>query len=185
MRKFTVDEYHRMIDTGILDERDHVELLDGYVVLKMPRNPPHCGTIDLIEDWLTRALPAGWRTRTQRAVTFSGGQPEPDFAVVRGDRRTYLSRRPGPADVGLIIEVADSSLDRDRNEKSRIYAAAGIPAYWIVNLIDRRVEVRTAPGTTSGQPAYATQQDYAPGDCVPLVLDGVTAATVDAAELLP
>jgi Uma2 family endonuclease len=185
LRRLSVDEYHRMIRHGILNDEDKVELLDGYLVLKMPRNPPHCGTIQKILKRMGRLLPAGWDVRGQSAVTFSESEPEPDVAVVRGDECTYMTQHPGPADVGLIIEVAESSLDRDRNEKSCLYARAGIPIYWIVNLIDKRVEVRTSPGTVSGQPGYVQQQDFAPGDVVPLVLDGVTVASVDAAELLP
>lgn len=185
LRRFSVAEYHWMIDSGILTDEDKVELLDGYVVLKMPRNPPHCGTIQKILKRLGRLLPPGWDLRGQSAVTFSQSEPEPDVAVVRGDECTYVARHPGPVDVGLIIEVAESSLDRDRNEKARIYAQAGIPIYWIVNLVDQRIEVRSAPGTVAGQPAYTQQQDFAPGDLMPLVLGGVTVATIDARELLP
>lgn len=181
LRRFSVDEYHRMTQIGVLTDEDKVELLDGYVVLKMPRNPPHDGTIQKILKRLGRLLPPGWDARGQSAVTFTLSEPEPDVAVVRGDECTYLTRHPGPAEVGLIIEVAETSLDRDRNEKARIYAQAGIAVYYIVN----RIEVRTAPGNVSGQPAYAQQQDFAPGDQVPLVLDGVTVATIDARELLP
>src|SRR6266498_4470063 len=154
LRRFSVDEYHRMIEIGILDETDRVELLDGYVVLKMPRNPPHDGTIDLVHEALASRLPGGWYARIQEAITLSESEPEPDLAVVRGTRRSYLTQHPGPADVGLLVEVADSSLDRDRNDKGPIYAQAGIPCYWIVNLVDRRIEVFTAPSGPTAGPGY-------------------------------
>src|SRR4051812_19837687 len=84
--RFTVDEYHLMIESGILDETDRVELLEGYVVLKMPRNPPHDGTIDLIQGVLPSVLPGGWFARAQQAITLDNSEPEPDFAIVRGTR---------------------------------------------------------------------------------------------------
>src|SRR5690348_4645166 len=90
-RRFSVDEYHRMIETGILNELDQVELLEGVVVVKMPRNPIHDATIELIEEALSRLLPAGWRVRVQSAVTFRDSEPEPDLAVVRGSPRNRVT----------------------------------------------------------------------------------------------
>lgn len=174
-----------MIEVGILTPEDKVELLENYVVLKMPRNPPHDGTIQLIGKRLSRLLPAGWELRSQLTVVLPDSQPEPDFAVARGDERTYLARHLGPADVGLIIEVANSSLLRDQRDKTRIYARAGIPVYWIVNLVDRRVEAYARPTGPVAVPAYQSVQAYQPGDAVPLTLDGVTVADIPAADLLP
>lgn len=119
---FSVARYQRMIAEGILTNEDKVELLENYVVRKMPRNPRHDGTIDFITDTLRSKLPSGWRVRVQLTVALADSQPEPDFAVVRGDARTYLTRHPAGADVGLVIEVADSSLLRDQRDKTRIYA---------------------------------------------------------------
>src|SRR5437763_640993 len=133
-RRFTVDEYHRLIEIGILTEDDNLELLDGYLVLKMSKNPPHEGSIDLASDLLNAHKPTGWIVRVQEAVTLSESEPEPDLVLARGNRRSYLKRHPGPADVGLVIEVADSSLASDRADKGPIYARAGLPTYWIVNL---------------------------------------------------
>ena len=87
LRRFSVDEYHRMIETGILDETDRVELLAGYVVLKMPRNPPHDGTIQLVSETLGTIVPKGWRLRVQLTVVLPDSQPEPDAAVIRGRDR--------------------------------------------------------------------------------------------------
>src|SRR3954447_10859797 len=106
MAKFSVARYQQMIETGILTTADKVELLENYVVLKMPRNPLHDGTIQLVDEALSPVLPPQWRLRVQCAVVLADSQPEPDFAVVRGNARTYLARHPGPADVGLLIEVA-------------------------------------------------------------------------------
>ncbi len=183
--KFSVGRYQRMIEEGILTPDDKVELLENYLVLKMPKNPPHDGTIDLVKAALPPCIPAGWLLRIQQTIALPDSQPEPDFAVVRGNPRTYLTRHPGPADVGLVIEVADSSLLRDQRDKMRIYARGAIPCYWIVNLVDRRIEVYSQPTGPAPVPAYGSFQTYQPGDAVPLVLDGVAVGTVPAAELLP
>src|SRR5260370_19563791 len=143
--RFSQARYQKMIEVGILPPEDKVELLENYVVLKMPRNPPHDGTVQLGTEALLPLVPPGWRLRVQLTVVFTDSQPEPDFAVVRGDARTYMARHPGPADVGLLIELADSSLLRDQRDKTRIYARGGIPGYWIINLVDRPVEVYTQP----------------------------------------
>jgi Uma2 family endonuclease len=183
--RFSVARYQKMIEAGILTPEDKVELLENYVVLKMPRNPPHDGTNQLIGESLAPAIPPGWRLRAQLTVVLADSQPEPDFAIVRGNARTYLTRHPGPADVGLVIEVADTSLLRDQRDKTRIYARAGIACYWIVNLPDRRVEFYSQPSGPVAVPAYGSFQVYQPGDAVPLVLDGLAVASVAADELLP
>jgi Uma2 family endonuclease len=183
--QFSVARYQRMIENGDLTAEDKVELLENWVVLKMPRNPRHDGTIQVVEATLYPVIPTGWRLRTQLTIVLSDSQPEPDFAVVRGNVRTYLARHPTAADTGLIIEVADSSLLRDQRDKTRIYARAGIPAYWIINLVDRRIEVYLQPSGPTAVPAYGAFQTFQPGDSVPLVLDGAAVGSVPAADLLP
>jgi hypothetical protein len=183
--KFSVARYQQMIESGVLTSEDKVELLENYVVLKMPRNPVHDGTIDLIDETLTGFVPKGWRLRCQLTVVLSDSQPEPDFTIARGDGRTYISRHPTPGDVGILIEVANTSLLRDQRDKARIYARGNIVCYWIINLDDRRVEVHTQPSGPCDSPAYASVVNYAPGDSVPLVLGGATVATIPVAELLP
>jgi Uma2 family endonuclease len=185
MAKFSVERYQRMIEAGILDDEDKVELLEGYVVLKMPRNPRHDNAIDRIVDVLYPLRPTGWRIRVQCAIRLSDSQPEPDIAMVRGDLTRFETAHPTAADVGLLIESADTSLQRDIADKARIYARAGIPAYWVLNLVDRRVEVFTRPSGPTAAPVYADHQVFHPGDTVPLVLDGVTVAAIPVAELLP
>jgi Uma2 family endonuclease len=185
LRRFSVAEYHRMIQAGILDEDDPVELLEGYVVLKMPRNPTHDGTIDLIHEVLTPSLPPGWFLRIQSAITLADSEPEPDLAVVSGNKRSYLARHPGPGDVGLVVEVADTSLVRDRDDKGRVYARADIPVYWLVNLVDRRLEVFTVPSGPTPTPGYGQRQDFQPGDDVAFTVGSGPAVTVPVADLLP
>ena len=183
--QFSVEEYHRLIDLGILQEGEPVELLDGWLVKKMTRNPPHDLALSLAEYEIDRRLPPPWFRRGQSAVTTSGSEPEPDLAVVRGPRRLYANRHPGPADTALAAEVAESSLSHDRNFKGPLYARANIPVYWIINIVDVRVEVYTDPTGPDPNPRYRQRQDYGPGEEVPLVLDGVEVGRIPVRELLP
>jgi Uma2 family endonuclease len=184
-RRFTVDEYHKMIEIGVLTEDDRVELLEGYLVEKMPHDPIHDGTLQKVNKRLLRAIPTGWDVRVQMAVTLGGSEPEPDIALVRDDPGGYMTRHPGPADFGVVIEVSNTSLDTDRNDKSRIYARVGLPVYWIVNVVDRQVEVYEQPSGPIPDPSYAARRTYKPGDSVPLVLDGNTVGLIPVADLLP
>jgi Uma2 family endonuclease len=183
--RFSVARYQRMIETGILTSEDKVELLENYVVLKMPHNPPHDGTILRINKRFGRRLPTGWDLRVQSTIVLVDSQPEPDFAVVREDPADYTTRHPRSADISIVIEVADASLLRDQRDKTRIYARGGIVCYWIVNLVDRRIEVFTQPSGPAAVPAYGSFQMFQPGDDVPLVLDGNTVGTIPVSELLP
>jgi hypothetical protein len=185
MARFSVARYQRMVETGILTPQDKVELLENYAVLKTPRNPRHDSTLQRMLRPLLAALPAGWSLRTQAAVVLADSQPEPDFALVRGRAADYETRHPGAADTGLVIEVANSSLLRDQRDKTRVYARGGIAWYWIVNLVDVRLEVYGQPSGPIAVPAYGSFQIYQLGDSLPLVLDGNTVGAVPAAELLP
>jgi Uma2 family endonuclease len=121
---------------------------------------------------------------TNKRITTDDSEPEPDVAVIRGTRRDYRDRHPSPADVGLITEVADATLQRDRTRKKRIYAHAGIPVYWIINLVDRQIEVYSNPQPTTTEPDYLHQQNYQAEDELLVVLDGVDIGRVLVRELL-
>jgi Uma2 family endonuclease len=186
VRRFSVDEYHQMIQSGVLGEDDDVELLEGWIVPKMARNPAH----DAVVSWVMNRkiapiLSQGWCCRAQSAITTDVSEPEPDIVVVRGSELDYLARHPIPADMALAIEVANSSLPRDRSYKARIYAAAAVPIYWIINLVDRQVEVYTDPTGPDTWPVYRVRQDYHVGDSVPLIVDGREIGRIAVQELLP
>jgi Uma2 family endonuclease len=181
--QFSLDRYQRMIEAGILDQDDRVELLENYVVRKMPRNPAHDNAVDRILDVLYPLKPAGWRLRVQSAITLADSQPEPDLAFVRGDLNQFEATHPGADEIGLLIEVADTSLKRDTVDKTRIYARAGVPVYWVVNLTDRRVEVFTQPSGATPAPGYLSMQTCSPGDMIPLLVDGQVVASVPVAQL--
>lgn len=184
-RRFTVKEYHDLIRVGVITEDDDLELIEGYLVHKVSRNPPHDSTILRLNNRLVPLLPAGWVVRIQSGITLGDSEPEPDVAVVRGNDRTFDARHPGAADFGVVMEVSDWSLAGDRDDKARMYARAAIPEYWIINLVDRQIEVYTAPTSAGGTPAYTTRKDYGPTDSVPLALSGVTVAALAVADLLP
>lgn len=185
VRQISVAEYHELISDGTLGENDHVELLEGWIVPKMTHSPPHDSAIQIASEWLAGHLPPNWRIRIQSAVTMTDSEPEPDLAVVRGNARSFSTRHPGPQDIGLIIEVADSSLLQDRQDKARIYARAGIPAYWVINLIDSQIELFSEPTGPIADPAYR-ECDVCRGDeVVNLHLDATNIATIKVKELLP
>jgi len=184
VRRFSVDEYHRMIQLGILGEEDNLELLNGWLVPKMSRNPPHDVVLVLADGQLRLLLPPDWHIRCQSAITTADSEPEPDLAVVRGQAPRYSKFHPRAEDIALLVEVAESSLDKDRNEKGPIYAAAGIVCYWILNLVDEQVEVYTNPTGPSDEPLYRTRTEHKLGDSVSLMVDGTELGKIEVSPLL-
>ncbi|QJW98328.1 Uma2 family endonuclease [Frigoriglobus tundricola] len=183
-KRFTPAQYHTLIDSGIIMEGEPIELLEGYLVEKGMRNPPHEMSLRRLTARLPRHVP-GWFLQVQGAISLGASEPEPDGVLLRGDETTCDGRLPTAADLGLIVEVSDSTLSFDRRDKGRIYARAGVPVYWIVNVADRQIEVYTDPDTTADPPAYRARTDYRPGDAVPIVLDGATVGAVPVSDLLP
>lgn len=183
-RKFTLDEYHKMIDLGILKSGEPYELLEGNLVRKMSHGTAHDHVMDLLEGVFQLLAFGNWFVRCQRAVSLSPSAPEPDYAVVRGPRTRYASAHPGPADIGLIIEVSDTSLLIDRHDKGSIYARAGLPIYWVVNVADKVIEVYTQPTGQGEAAGYAKHDDYAIGASAPIVLDGNTIGSIAVAEVM-
>lgn len=128
--RLSVDRYHSMIKNGILTDEDPVELLEGWLVFKMPKNPLHRAATRIVRMAIESILPSGWYVDSQEPIALFDSEPEPDVVVVRGDTRQYLDRHPGAEDIALVVEVSDTTLQRDRSLKKRIYARAGIPIYW-------------------------------------------------------
>lgn len=108
--RLSVAQYHQMIRSGILTDDDPVELLEGWLVLKMPKNPPHRAATRLMQDALARVVPVGWYVDAQEPITLEDSEPEPDVMIVRGETREYRDRHPGPRDVGAVIEISDTTL---------------------------------------------------------------------------
>ncbi len=173
-----------MIAAGILAADEPVELLEGWLVPKMVKDPPHSTARHLTTKALERIVPSGWHVRSQEPITLNDSEPEPDVAAVRGGPSQYECSHPGPQDVALDVEIADVSLDRDRSIKKQVYARAGIPFYWIVNLQERRVEVYTDPSGPIARPDYGNHQHYVTGSEVPFVIEGHEAGHIPMAKLL-
>jgi len=144
LHRWTRREYGRLIDHGFLDEDDPIELLDGLLLLKEPQHSPHRTAVLLVTKALERAFGEGWFVQTQSPIILDDrSEPEPDVCVVRGSARDYVDAHPTrPA---LIVEVAQSGLAIARGRKAAAYARARITDYWIVDLVDRVLEVHREP----------------------------------------
>jgi Uma2 family endonuclease len=178
--RMTVDEYERI--GGMLNDPDKVELIDGYVVWKMSKNPPHVATVKRTYETLDALLPAGWTWQKEDPVRIPDfNEPEPDVAILRGSDDDYTDRIPEPSDAALVVEVADSTLERDRGRKYLAYSFGGIPIYWIVNLVDSHVEVYSDPAPDG----YRSRQDFKPGQDVPVLIDGREIGRIAVADILP
>jgi Uma2 family endonuclease len=162
--RFSVEQYHRMIESGAFTEDDRLELIEGWVVQQMAKGPGHEYVVGQTDELLRSLVPAGWHVRNQAPITLTSSEPEPDLAIVRGDRGDYRRHHPAAAEVALIIEVPDTSLDTDR-VKGRTYGAAMIAEYWIINLVDRCVEVYTRPDPSS-ETGYASRSVFRANEMV-------------------
>jgi Uma2 family endonuclease len=144
-RRFTLEAYERMIELGILPEDEHLELIEGELIVTPPQGEEHSGEIGILTQELVFAYGRKFTVRPQCPLRGApSSMPEPDLAVVRGDAAGYLARHPTGADVVLLVEVAKTSLAYDRR-KAAVYARMGVPEYWLVDVEGRRVEVRTGP----------------------------------------
>jgi Uma2 family endonuclease len=148
LRLWTVDEYHRMIEAEILTEEDKVELLEGEILAMSPQKPPHAATTDYASEYLNSLLVGLAKVRVQLPVTLCpNSEPEPDIAVVRIDRRNYFNGHPTPDDIFLLVEVADTTLNKDLNVKAPAYGKVNIPEYWVLDLNTRQVYVFREPNS--------------------------------------
>jgi Uma2 family endonuclease len=177
---YSVSDYFDLVRRGTLSEDDRVELLDGVIVAEPPMDPPHAAGIARVTRAVDRAVGDRAALRAQMpfiASPFSA--PEPDVAVVPGAHDDYTDEHPSVA--LLVVEVSASSLQPDRLSKSRIYAGAGVPDYWIVNLRDACVEIFRAPDVV--QRVYGTRRILCRGEHLDLV--ALPGARVAVADLLP
>jgi Uma2 family endonuclease len=150
VRRWTRDEYEKLVDFGVF-QRDPVELIGGQLIVAEPQGSSHATAVGAADDALRAVLPPGWFVRAQMPLALDEeSAPEPDLVVVRGSRADY--RESHPARPALAVEVSDSSLEFDRHHKGSLYARAGIRDYWVVNLIDRVVEVWREPMADESAP---------------------------------
>ena len=170
LRRFTLDEYHQLINIGFFDEDERVELFEGVLVSKSPINPLHSNTVDLLAEIFGEIITRGvTRVRTQGPISIleSESEPEPDLIIFRVPGVDFALRHPSPNEVLLVMEVADSSLAHDRSHKATLYAQAGIPDYWIWNLNESSLEVYRDPYVSAtGDALYQTKMTYHRGESV-------------------
>jgi Uma2 family endonuclease len=182
--------YDEVARIGLLGPGDKTELLDGLLVTQMTKGDPHRVATHLIRDALAAVVPRGWFVSKEDPVALPTGpsghasEPEPDLSVVRGTIRDYMRRKPGPGDIALVVEVAESSLHDDRVKLAR-YAWVGIPVVWIIDLTGEAVEVHTNPTGPVAPACYQEVATHGPGDRIPVVIDGREVGQVAVADLLP
>jgi Uma2 family endonuclease len=184
LRRWHRVEYEHLVELGVFD-REAVELIGGQLIVAEPQHTYHAVGVGKSADALKMTIPSGWIVRVQAPVALDDESvPEPDIAVVRGSHDDYLESHPQrPA---LVIEVAESSLRFDRRDKGSLYARAGLADYWIVNVVDRVVEIYRDPQPDSSAPygwSYASMTTLAPPSILtPLALPSLR---VTASDLLP
>jgi Uma2 family endonuclease len=187
----SLEKYESLIASGFFNRGDDVHFINGYLVSRMPESTLHGAICEMIRLAVEALLIAGWHVRNQNGLRIpsQASLPRPDLVVVRGAARDYLGRYPEPADAALVVEVANTSLDvevantsldQDR-AMAEIYAAGGVPVYWIVNLVDRQVEVYSDPGPSG----YRTHEVLAAGHTLRVMIDGVEVGEIPVADILP
>jgi Uma2 family endonuclease len=181
--RMSVEKYEAIAEAGILGKRDRVHLINGYLVTKKRKDPPHsfadmsCGAA------FERLLPPDFFMRSSSPIRLpdQASEPEPDRCVVRGKIRDYTEQHPGPADIALVIEVALTTLADDRKLATAVYGPAGIPVYWIIDLVHRQVEVYSNPGPEG----YRSIRVVDEGQLVAVEIDGQELGRIAVADVLP
>lgn len=181
LARLTVEQYEAMVDSGVFTKRDRFHLINGFLVAKVSKNPLHVLVARNVRDELARLVPSGWDFRLEAPVCLPPrSEPEPDVSMARGSKNDYATRHPGPADLALVVEVAESTISQDR-EMVNVYGPAGVPVYWIVNLKARRVEVYTL----KRRGGYGKPRIFKPGQSVPVVIDGAEVGRIAVSEIIP
>ena len=157
-----IERYQRAVEVGIFTKADPIELLEGRLILRPPSDPVHAATVSTLTEYFFRRYLDVYEIRSENPVALPpNSEPEPDLVLAKLREDQYYNAHPGPEDLLLVIEVADSTLELDRQVKAPIYAAANVAEYWIVNLRHRIIEVYLAPDLT--QRLYTSVQHYRPG----------------------
>ena len=167
-RKFTIEEYHQLIDLGFFTENDRIELIRGEIIEMAPKRTPHSVCNSTLFGELYRLLSDRANVRGQEPIILpSNSEPEPDVVIARKKDDNYLSAHPTAADIILVIEISDSTLKYDRETKLPLYAEAGINHYWIVNLVDNHLEAYTNTfSNLQGEFSYRNKSIVLPNETI-------------------
>ena len=190
LHTLSLEVYDRMVEHGLLTKVDKIELLDGLMVEKMTKGDRHVASTYFVSEVLRELRLNGFHVKTEAPIALPSGPtglpsvPEPDVSLVRGSGRDYLGRKPGPADLALVVEVADSSVGDDREGLVR-YAWSGIAAAWLINLIDRCIEVYEQPTGPATPAQYNVTTIHGPDDEVPVRIDGREVGRIAVKDILP
>ncbi len=159
-KRFTIDEYHQLIELGFLTEKDRIELIRGELIQMAPKGTPHTFSTTRLSRQLDRLLGDSAVIRCQEPIILSANsEPEPDVVIAVGDEADYLAHHPYPKDILLVIEISDSTLEYDQTTKLGLYAEAGINNYWIVNLQAYQLERYSQPyQNAQGEFNYLSKQ---------------------------
>ncbi len=180
--RFNVREYHRMLDDGTIAEDERVELIEGLLVVKSRRGRASIVAGNKALRILWRMIPPGWHVAKGSPIRASDwSRPEPDLAIIRGVVEDYDERDATADDTALVVKIAEHPPSADRTDMARLYALAGIPVYWIVNLADAQVEVYSEPD----RDGYQSRQVLGRGQDLPVVIAGIEAAWIAVSDLLP
>ena len=180
--RFTVSQFDRMLRDGTIGSQDRVELIDGLVVTRMSKNPPHILAGKLLFSALSGIVPDGWHvTKDDDVVVSEHDKPQPDLAVVRGSPRDYQDKYATPDRIALAVEISESTLASDQSVKKPRHAAAQIPVYWIVDLVHEQLEVYSDP--SGGR--YGNRAVFTRGQAVPVVIDGKLVSQIAVSEIVP
>ncbi len=184
--RITVEEYYRLMETGVVPEDGRQELIHGIIVARPTINPPHACTLRNLYPLLFQLLGTEYVLCNQTPITLPpDSEPIPDFVIANGPKEMYYTRHPGPSDIKIVIEVADTSSASDRTKKLQYYSEAMLPEYWIVNIPKLRVEVYTEPSFAGDFYVYRTRKDCAIDDSVQVIIDGATIGSISVREILP
>jgi hypothetical protein len=185
--RMTAEEYFKAVEADVFPPDRRIELWEGQIYEKMARKRPHSIAASKFAVSLLPSLPKGWFPWLESPILIDDfTAPLPDLAIIRGEPDDYGDRgNPTAGDIGVVIELADSNLRKNRTKTLAIYARAGLPCYWLVNLVAGRVEVYSKPRIEGEVASYASAEFFEPGNDVPLVLDNREVARIPVSDLVP
>jgi Uma2 family endonuclease len=183
--RLTVKQLERMIKAGVIPDWTDVELVRGRLY-RMTKYEPHNYAVALIADLLRRMIPEGFAVREEKSMAHDyRSLPEPDVAVVRGRLEDFRPRPPSTSEAVLIVEVCHHTRRADFHDKLELYAAAGVPAYWVVDLDGRKITVHAEPASEAPRGHFLRVETFAEAASVPVVLDGREVGRIAVKDVLP